>query len=282
MRNGAPVVLRSELYDLAVDPAEKHNLAHRRPHLAKAMDDRLRSLLGSTIGQETADKRARWNGARWTATEAGLRFALPVLHIRLWAGNDRAKKPKQPRVKQSRLHRLRAVMRTVNPPRVRMLVGRGTVRWYRETKNRRLVVDLQADVAQTAHVAVELPGGRTALELFLNDRPLFPADVAAGRFGLPLLVRLSPLDSTVRWVLTTTRTPLLFRGKHPRVSMWIRPQSWRRGFYNERKGKVEMRAFGPPVGRRPVQRASKRQVDRLLRRWGYVRSVRAGSNRSPK
>ena len=108
-----------------------------------------------------------------------------------------------------------------------------------------------------ASAAVGLPSGPTRLALELDGRPVPPRGVLAGPFGLSLLDRLTPLDARLLGALSARRTPVLPRTDGPRVEMW-----------NVRSGP---RVAGPPVVP-PVDhdQGGAREVDRLMRAWGYI------------
>jgi arylsulfatase A-like enzyme len=233
-----------ELYDLKADPAETRNLADKRKEDA----DRLNELLDRLLKQPSAAfEPAGGGGAAGSAQGAGA--AGYVLYIRLWGGT-----------KKGAARRLTARLNAGGPMAVASLSGPNVkARWIGD-RGSGLVLDLTARSGELAQASIHLPAVPTHLKLELDGKPVKPKDILAGPFGLSALRKdPSPLTRKLVKILAARKPPIPPRTVNPRCALWT---------------SVGGAAVHVPV-EVPTDSASapERQVDQLLRDWGYIKGA---------
>jgi arylsulfatase A-like enzyme len=236
-----------ELYDLATDPGERHNVAHQHPDVVAELRARLAAGLANTPAADAAPPapegppptlRVRFAGAGQVHRVAGTLTVGDGKHAVI-VGVDPAGIPREA---------LRVQAMAVTP------ASPGAPAAAREIVD--FALSTSPEAALGFDVKVDPPGSPVTWQLFLDDAPWPEGRTFAGPFGLPAVATREGIASDeARDELYAPSLPAIDPARDLGVF-----------FTRDRRGSA---AGGDGAGP-PASAEAAKEMERMLEQWGYA------------
>jgi hypothetical protein len=241
-------VVEDELYDLATDPGERHNVAHQHPDVVAELRARLAAGLANTPAADAPAPVAEG--------------PPPVLHVR-FAGGGRIHRVAGTITVGDGKHAVNVGVEPAGIPReaLRVQAMPATSGATGAAPGSTQVIDFalatSPDAALGFDVKIDLPGAPVTWRLFLDDAP-WPEDCTfAGPFGLPAIA--------ARGGITTEEAKDELYAPAPPV---IDPARDLGVFFTRDRPGAETGTESPAGS--PTSPEAAKEMQRMLQQWGYA------------